>query len=58
MSYNYLGLANDVLGRFNETPLTSSTFAASVGAYSVIKEGVNSAIHRHTHSTTQGNPYT
>jgi hypothetical protein len=44
MSYNYLGLVNDVLGRFNETPLTSATLPTSVGAYSVVKEGVNSAI--------------
>jgi hypothetical protein len=44
MSYNYLGLVNDVLGRFNETPLTSSNLATAVGAYSVVKEGVNSAI--------------
>jgi hypothetical protein len=44
MSYNYLGLVNDVLGRFNETPLTSTTLASASGLYSVVKEGVNSAI--------------
>jgi|TARA_R110000796_G_scaffold85290_1_gene185164 hypothetical protein len=44
MAYNYLGLVNDVLGRFNETPLTSTNLVTSVGAYSVVKEGVNSAI--------------
>ena len=44
MSYNYLGLVNDVLGRFNETPLTDATLGTAVGSYSVAKEGVNSAI--------------
>ena len=44
MAYNYLGLVNDVLGRFNETPLTSTTLASATGVYSVVKEGVNSAI--------------
>tara|TARA_R110000851_G_scaffold12862_2_gene44272 strand:+ start:3116 stop:3832 length:717 start_codon:yes stop_codon:yes gene_type:complete len=44
MTYNYLGLVNDVLGRINETPLTSTTFASASGVYSVVKEGVNSAI--------------
>jgi|TARA_R110000851_G_C13093462_1_gene567140 hypothetical protein len=44
MSYNYLGLVNDVLGRFNETPLTAANLVSSVGAYAVVKEGVNSAI--------------
>tara|TARA_R110000796_G_scaffold2044_7_gene8150 strand:- start:1131 stop:1847 length:717 start_codon:yes stop_codon:yes gene_type:complete len=44
MTYNYLGLVNDVLGRINETPLTSSTLASAQGVYSVVKEGVNSSI--------------
>jgi hypothetical protein len=44
MSYSYLGLVNDVLGRFNETPLTTATLATAGGSYSVVKEGVNSAI--------------
>jgi len=44
MSYNYLGLVNDVLGRINETPLTSSTLASASGIYSVVKEGVNNSI--------------
>jgi len=44
MAYNYLGLVNDVLGRFNETPLTATTLASATGVYSVVKEGVNSAI--------------
>ena len=43
-TYNYLGLVNDVLGRINETPLTSSTLASAQGVYSVVKEGVNSSI--------------
>jgi len=44
MAYNYLGITNDVLGRFNETPLTSSNFSSAAGAYSVAKEGVNNAV--------------
>lgn len=44
MAYDYLGLVNDVCGRVNETPLTSSNFANAVGFYSTAKEAVNSAI--------------
>jgi len=44
MAYDYLGLVNDVNGRVNETPLTSSNFASAVGFYSTAKEAVNSAI--------------
>lgn len=43
-TYNYLGLVNDVNGRFNETPLTSTNFLTAAGAYSVVKEGVNNAV--------------
>jgi hypothetical protein len=44
MSYDYLGLVNDVNGMVNETPLTTSNFALSVGFYSTVKEAINSAI--------------
>lgn len=44
MAYNYLGVTNDVTGRFNETPLTSTNFSTAAGVYSVIKEGINSAV--------------
>jgi len=46
MSYNYLGLVNDVCGRTNDTVLTSTNFLTAVGFYSSVKEGVNSAIRR------------
>lgn len=44
MSYDYLGLVNDVNGRVNETPLTTANFTSAVGFYSTAKEAVNSAI--------------
>lgn len=44
MSYNYLGLVNDVLTRFNETNLTSATFPNATGVYKDTKEAVNNAI--------------
>jgi hypothetical protein len=44
MSYNFLGLVNDVCGRVNETPLTSGNFTAANGFYYTAKEAVNSAI--------------
>lgn len=44
MAYNYLGLANDVALRLNETQLTSNNFATSSGFYAAIKEAVNSSI--------------
>lgn len=44
MSYNYLGLVNDVCGRVNETPLTASTFSNAQGFYSTAKEAINSSI--------------
>lgn len=44
MSYNYLGLVNDVCGRVNETQLTATTFNAASGFYSTAKEAVNSSI--------------
>jgi len=44
MAYDYLGLVNDVNGRVNETPLTSSNFTSAVGFYSTAKTAINSAI--------------
>jgi hypothetical protein len=44
MPYNYLGLVNDVCGRVNETPLTTSNFSSAVGFYSTAKEAINSSI--------------
>ena len=44
MSYDYLGLVNDVAGRVNETPLSTSNFASARGFYSTAKEAVNSSI--------------
>ena len=46
MAYNYLDLTNKVLHRFNETPLTSSTFSTAPGLYEVVKDGVNEAIRK------------
>ena len=53
MSYNYLGLVNDVCGRVNETPLTTSTFNNAQGFYSTAKEAVNSAIRDLNQQTFQ-----
>lgn len=44
MSYNFLGLVNDVNRRLNEVELTSSTFVTSKGFYSFAKDAVNSAV--------------
>lgn len=44
MSYNYLGLVNDVCGRVNETPLTSANFSSASGFYYTAKEAVNSSL--------------
>ena len=46
MSYNFLGLVNDVAARLNEVQLTSSNFANSVGVYTDIKASVNGALNR------------
>lgn len=53
MAYNYLGLVNDVCGRVNETPLTSSTFPSAAGFYSTVKEGINSSIRDLNQQTFQ-----
>ena len=44
MSYDYIGLVNDVNRRLNEVELTSANFASAKGFYSLIKDSVNSAI--------------
>jgi len=45
MAYDYLGLTNDVLARFNEAPLTSSTFSTQTsGSYRNTKDSINSSI--------------
>ena len=44
MAYDFLGLTNDVNRRLNEVELTSSNFASSIGAYSAIKDSINSSI--------------
>lgn len=44
MAYNFLGLVNDLNGRVNEVPLTSSNFASAEGYYSMAKEAVNSSL--------------
>jgi hypothetical protein len=44
MSYNFLGLVNDINRRLNEVELTSATFANSIGYYSFAKDSVNTAL--------------
>jgi hypothetical protein len=44
MSYNYLGLVNDINRRLNEVELTESNFAATTGFYSFAKDSVNASI--------------
>ena len=44
MSYNYLGLVNDINRRLNEVELTSANFATTTGFYSFAKDAVNSSI--------------
>jgi len=45
MAYNYLDLTNEVLARFNEVPLTSSTFNSSRGFQTQCKNAVNDALN-------------
>jgi len=45
MAYNYLGLTNEVLARFNEVVLTESGFVASRGFQTQCKNAVNDAIN-------------
>ena len=51
MSYDYLGLVNDVNKRLNEVELTSSNFATVTGFYSAAKDAVNGAL-RHINQST------
>lgn len=44
MTYNFLGLVNDVNRRLNEVELTQANFAGAVGFYATAKDAVNSAI--------------
>ena len=45
MAYNYLGLTNEVLARFNEVALTEAGFASSRGFQTQCKNAVNDAIN-------------
>ena len=44
MSYDFLGLVNDVNIRLNEVELISVNFAAAVGEYSMVKDAVHASI--------------
>ncbi len=44
MAYDYLGITNDVLNRFNEVNLTTSNFTSAVGMWQQTKDAVNNAI--------------
>ena len=44
MSYDYIGLVNDVNRRLNEVELTTANFATATGYYSFAKDAVNQAI--------------
>jgi hypothetical protein len=44
MSYDYIGLVNEVNRRLNEVELVSGNFATAKGFYSQIKDSVNSSI--------------
>lgn len=44
MSYDFLGLVNDINKRVNETELSTSNFASANGFYALAKDCVNSAI--------------
>jgi len=44
MSYDYIGLVNEVNRRLNEVELTSGTFDTAKGFYAQVKDSVNSAI--------------
>ena len=44
MAYDFLGLSNDVNRRLNEVELTSSNFSSVTGAYSAVKDSINSSI--------------
>lgn len=44
MSYDYIGLVNDINHRLNEVELTDATFDTATGYYSFAKDAVNSSI--------------
>ena len=56
MAYDFLGLTNDVNRRLNEVELTSSTFSSATGAYSAIKDSINSSI-RYINQHEQQSPF-
>jgi len=56
MAYNYLGLTNEVLARFNEVALTSSNFVNSRGFQTQCKNAVNDAIN-YINTREYGWPY-
>ena len=45
MAYDFLGLSNLVLARFNEVALTSANFASSRGFQTQCKNAVNDSIN-------------
>lgn len=49
MTYNYLGLVNEVNRRLNEVELTSANFASASGQYGQIKDAVNASIRHINH---------
>ena len=49
MAYDFLGLVNEVCGRLNETPLTSSNFPTAKNFYTTVKDSVNAAIRDINH---------
>jgi len=51
MSYDYIGLTNEVNRRLNEVELTSANFASAAGFYATVKDAVNASIRdiNHTH---------
>ena len=49
MSYNYLGLVNEVNRRLNEVELTSSNFATASGFYNTAKDAVNASLRHINH---------
>lgn len=49
MTYDFLGLTNDINRRLNEVELTTSTFANAIGFYASLKEGVNSSLRSINH---------
>ena len=46
MSYDYLGLVNDINDRLNEVRLTSADFATAIGYYADAKNAVNQSLLR------------